>query len=77
MVTSVDKDGNRGKYGRKKSGLELCDLVADPSESTNLADKQPKIVNKPQAMADKIRNELGDGLTTKKGSENRPPARVK
>ncbi len=77
VVTSVGNDGNRGKYGSKNSGLELYDLETDPSETTNLADKEPETVEKLQAMADEIRSELGDGLTKTKGSETRPAARVK
>jgi arylsulfatase A len=77
IVTRIGNDGGRGDYGSKKSGLELYDLEADPSESINLADKEPETVKKLQAMADKIRSELGDGLTKTKGSKNRPSARVK
>jgi arylsulfatase A len=77
VVTRTGNDGGRGDYGSKKSGLELYDLEADPSESKNLADKEPDTVKRLQALADAIRADTGDGLTKTRGSGTRQPARVK
>lgn len=57
------KDGIPGKYDISvKTGLELYDLEADPSEVTNLADKHPEVVQWLSEMADHMREKLGDRL---------------
>ena len=44
---------------------------ADITESKNVADQNPDVVKKLQMLGDKIREELGDSLTGKKGSKLR------
>ena len=71
------KDGIPGKYRQAKiEAPELYDLTADISEATNLADKNPEVVATLTAFANKMRAELGDGMTKTPATEARPPARA-
>ena len=70
------QDGFPGKYGRGTSGLALYDLQNDISETTNIMNQYPEIVNKLQTLGEKARAELGDVLTERKGSGVRPPGRL-
>lgn len=65
------KDGKPGKGETRKMELSLFDLDTDISESKNVADQNPEVVKKLQMLGDKIREELGDSLTGKKGSQLR------
>jgi arylsulfatase A-like enzyme len=65
------KDGKPGKGETRRMELSLFDLDADISESKNVADQNPEVVKKLQMLGDKIREELGDSLTGKKGSQLR------
>jgi arylsulfatase A-like enzyme len=60
------------KYSQARTGLELYDLRADVGESTNVASRHPEIVKRLQQLGDKMRDELGDSRTKRKGSGNRP-----
>ncbi|MEY4191027.1 MAG: Arylsulfatase, partial [Planctomycetota bacterium] len=60
-----------GKGETRKMELSLFDLDTDISESKNVADQNPEVVKKLQMLGDKIREELGDSLTGKKGSQLR------
>lgn len=69
--------GTPGKYDYgKKTGLELYDLAADVSETTDVAADNPEVVQRLVAMADAMRDDLGDKLTEKKPTGNRPPGRL-
>ena len=57
-------------------GLELYDLENDISETTNVADKYPEVVQQLSAFADSCRIELGDELTGVIGRGNREPGRI-
>lgn len=71
------KDGIPGRYDRSvEIGLALYDLESDVSESRNLADRYPDVVDSLSAMADEMRAELGDALTDVRGSGVREPGRV-
>ena len=72
------KDGMPGKYDYSiKTGLELYDLEADISESTDVAADHPGVVDRLSRMADAMRAELGDNLTgMEKGAGSREPGRV-
>ncbi len=61
---------------RKLEKAELYDLVSDVSETTDVSAQHPEIVTQLEAEADKAREELGDGLTGKKGTGAREPGRV-
>ncbi len=65
-------DGNGGPYGKGRTGLELYDLESDVGERKDLAAEHPEIVKRLSAMAEKMREELGDSLTGREGSEVRP-----
>tara|TARA_B100000768_G_scaffold181903_1_gene207283 strand:- start:2707 stop:4122 length:1416 start_codon:yes stop_codon:yes gene_type:complete len=51
---------------------ELYNLKKDPSENKNVFNQFPEIVKKIEALAEIKRGEIGDNLTGKIGSENRP-----
>jgi arylsulfatase A-like enzyme len=75
-----DRPGAGGKPGHiveHKIGLALYDLENDVGETTNVAGRHPDIVKRLQALADKIRGDLGDSLTRRKGRGVRLPGRVK
>lgn len=71
------KDGFPVNYTmRKLQKPELYDLVNDVSETTDVSDKHPEIVNQLLALAEKAREELGDAATKRKGTGNRLPGKV-
>ena len=59
--------GIPGKGVRKKLELSLFDLKSDVSESTNVADQHPDVVDRLQRHAERIRQDLGDGKTAGPG----------
>lgn len=68
--------GRPAPYEEAKIDLSLFDLVSDIGETTNVADRHPDVVAKIQALADKMRAELGDSATGRKGSGVREPGRL-
>jgi len=71
------RDGKAVDYGASRvSRPELYDLDADPGEKIDLAASQPEVVARLQKLAEKARAELGDDLTRRKGSENRPAGKI-
>lgn len=71
------KDGLPGTYDYSaRTGLELYDLDADLSETTNVADQHPDVVARLTALADSMRADLGDALTGVEGTGQREPGRV-
>jgi arylsulfatase A len=70
------KNGSPTPYSQGKIGLELFDLDADPSESTDVAKDNPEVVARLQALADVARKDLGDTLTKVKGNGIRPAGRL-
>jgi arylsulfatase A len=65
-------DGKPGEFVVKQEGLELYDLNDDVGEKNNVADKHPEVMAQLDAMADKMRHELGDALTKTIGAAVRP-----
>ncbi len=63
-------------YAHAKIGLELFDLASDVGETTNVAAQHPAIVARLQRHAEQAREELGDRLTGRKGSNLRPAGRI-
>lgn len=66
------QDGSPGPYQQLKCGLELYNLDQDIGEQHDVAAQHPAEVARLQALADKIRGELGDTLTGVSGKEIRP-----
>ncbi|NNC71001.1 MAG: sulfatase [Flavobacteriaceae bacterium] len=52
--------------------IELYDLSTDISETKNVAEQHPMVVEKIKSLADSMRVKLGDKLYDIKGKENRP-----
>ncbi len=69
-------DGFPGPYAKGKAGIELYNLENDVSESMDVSDQHPEIVEQLKALGQKTREELGDRLTQTKGKEVRPPGRL-
>ncbi len=70
------RDGRPTSYDFHRSGLELYDLKNDVSESHDVADQYPEIVERLTSAAERARRNLGDTLTNRIGSEIRPAMRV-
>jgi Arylsulfatase A and related enzymes len=70
------RDGLPGEYARGKADLELYDLTADPSETTNVASARPDVVARLTALASQARADMGDALTGAAGPGLREPGRV-
>lgn len=66
-------DGLIGVYHRGKTGLELYDLSVDIGEKKNVATQHADVVAQINLLAQKMRSDLGDGLTGTPGRNRRPP----
>jgi arylsulfatase A-like enzyme len=76
---SLEKGGSGGKPGKlvpRTTGLALYDLEQDVGEMTNVADQHPDVVKRLQALAARMREDLGDAATKQKGKGARLPGRV-
>jgi hypothetical protein len=58
-------------------GIELYNLRDDIGESKNIADQHPEIVSKLSALGEEARNDLGDALQYRTGSDIRPAGKTK
>lgn len=63
-------------YKQKTIGLSLFDLDNDVSEKKNVIADHPDVAKQLQAAAEKARQELGDKLTKRQGSEIRPAGKL-
>jgi len=59
------KDGKPGLYKNVIAGQELFNLESDLSETTNVASRQAEVVRRLEALADRMRADLGDSLRKK------------
>ncbi len=57
-LARAGKDGQPGKYQRKKIGLTLFDMENDPYETTNVIDKYPKVAQRLRKIAEKHKNKF-------------------
>ena len=72
------RDGIPATYeSRTVEVSELYDLQNDIGETTNVAEKHAEIVKRLEDFAEKLREDLGDSLTQRKGKGVREPGRVK
>ncbi len=78
--TMAGKPGGSGgkpnPYSQAKIGLELFDLKKDIGEEANVAEQFPDVVARLQRHAETAREELGDKLTKRTGSEVRPHGKL-
>lgn len=71
------QDGLPVKYETRDIAVpELYDLTADISETINVAQSHPDVVQRLLSLADKARKELGDTLTKHEGRGVRAPGRL-
>lgn len=68
--------GSPAAYSQAESRLELYNIVHDVGESRDVADGNPDVVMRLEALAEKARAELGDSLTKRKGTGLRNPGRL-
>ena len=66
----------RGLADDAENDLELYNLVEDVGESNNVIDQHPEIVVELSAIANEIRQDMGDQLTGVEGENVRPIGRV-
>ena len=70
-------DAYQAKYDMNEvMKIELYDLSNDISETRDVAEQYPEVVEKIKSLANKMREKLGDRLYEIKGSENRPVGRL-
>jgi len=68
--------GKAGKLTEEQMDEGLFDLQSDLSELTNLAEKNPEVVKRLEALAEQCREDLGDSRTKRAGKNTRPPGRI-
>lgn len=68
--------GMPAPYVTKRTELALYDLRSDVGEETNVAEAHPDVVARLTALAETMRDDLGDSLTGRKASGARPARRV-
>ena len=64
-----------GRLKARRIELSLFDLETDVSETTNIAEQHPDIVNSLRALCEQARQDLGDGRQ-RKGTGVRPPGQL-
>ena len=71
------KGGNPVKYDTARIDLSLFDLEKDPGETVDVKAAHPEVVREIQALADRMRADLGDSATGKAATGTREPGRLK
>ena len=64
------------KYDKKEIGLALFDLEKDPGETTDVKEQHPGVVREIEALADRMREDLGDSARGIKGKGVRPAGQL-
>ncbi|MBC8769056.1 sulfatase [Arenibacter sp. BSSL-BM3] len=71
------KDGLPGEYKMiEMEEIELYDVTTDISETNNVAEDYPEVVDKIKVLANGMRHELGDSLLELEGFKNREPGKA-
>jgi arylsulfatase A-like enzyme/predicted neuraminidase len=71
------KDGTPGRYRPVKiDAPQLYSMTTDPGEATDVAARNPEVVKRMLALAEKARDDMGDALTKRVGKNVREPGRV-
>jgi len=73
---AIGNDGKPGTYSSANVEISLFDLEADPGETNNMAEQNPKVIESLKNLARKYRSDLGDDLLQTKGANVRPAAVV-
>ena len=74
----VGSGGVPGKYDYSvKTGIELYSLHQDPSETKNVVDEYPEVMNNLEQLANQMRVDLGDNLINTKPTGQRKSGQVK
>jgi arylsulfatase len=72
------KDGLPGEYRMiEMEEIELYDVSTDISETKNVAEDHPEVVDKIKILANEMRHELGDSLLELEGTKNREAGKAK
>lgn len=70
-------DGQPVPYQQRRlTAPELYDLARDPSETTDVAARHPRVVERLLALAQSARADLGDALTGARPTGHRPPGKL-
>jgi len=69
-------DGKPERYDRGEIGLALFDLEKDVSETTDVKQDHPEVVEAIQRLADRMREDLGDATRGIAGSGRRPAGQL-
>lgn len=70
------KDGKPGKTVTRHIAEALYNLEADPAETKDVASANPEVVKRLEELMENAREDLGDGLTKRKGKNVREAGRL-
>jgi arylsulfatase A-like enzyme len=76
LTGTPGKDGQPNGYTQGHTELALFNLKEDPSEKTNVADKNPEVVARLKQLAGAAREDLGDSHAKKTGANRRQADRL-
>ena len=77
--TAMDDTPYDRKPGDAKGELlpeALYDLTADVGETTDVIGQHPEVATRLRALAERMREDIGDSATNQKGKNRRPVGRV-
>jgi arylsulfatase A-like enzyme len=69
-------DAKPGPVAARSIGLSLFNLESDPGETTDVLAKHPDVVQRLNALAGRVREDLGDSATQTVGRNVRPAGKV-
>jgi arylsulfatase len=67
------KDGFPGKYRPLTVERSLYNMSSDPGETTDVAAQNPEVVKRLEALAESMREDLGDDLNKRPAKGARAP----